>query len=596
MTTINRKLTLAGSTYFLSIVLFSHMLTLSASTVWADESFEKKSCVLDYFRLRISMYVDGFKKRDIKERNPSFLSDLEYLEEKKALAGLGVVATEFDPKFKTRVHFTATAKPLEDGTIPRVDPAARANYIYFHGSGTMAAGGNTFSGKQNSLAGLGYNSIGFDYPWHKDGNVSREMLNLDKFTDYLHEFIQAHRVPGQPTYLVGHSFGPSVIKAYVRRHPKGADGAVWLSGPMDDAPELEEWSQNQLKQMQAFWTDTKSNEKGGTWAGIITRQAEQDAEKFPDPTDNPDFKLRVLIGQDEEYIPRDLQHLDEKGMPKKGTPLSFDFCAWVKKQFKNAICTVEPGVGHMIFAHRDAEGSDIILRELAAINGDDIRNAKEMKKSLPQRVEIDIFAQKYRLEPLFKKWLDAKAGPVGYLTMLKERDMKAIKALQTEWKSVIENRNLSLMKNIQATEQWAPEFYAEHKAEIDALDLSKPHTADVSAIVSTYREFLKTVRAEDREKYAVTDTSVFIVPEKTPKPPKEGKQQKGEKPVVTEKAPAGEKPAEEQKSAAEQKPDSHGRAPASEMPATETPVPAHHSSGAYDMFMNLFRSSTDLSP
>jgi pimeloyl-ACP methyl ester carboxylesterase len=595
MTPISRKWMLA--------LTLSQALTLSSPSAWAIEG-EKEPCLLDHIKLRLSMLADGFKKRDIKERDPDFLNDLSYLEEKKAQAGLGVVATEYDPEFKTRIYFTATGKPLEDGTIPRVDPAARANFIYFHGSGTMAAGGNTFSGKQNSLASLGYNSIGFDYPWHKDGNMSRDMLNIDKLCAHLDKLIAKHSVDGVPTYLVGHSYGPGLIKAFIRRYPKRVKGVVWLSGPMDDAPELEAWSQDQLPKMQAFWTDTKSNEKGGTWAGIISRQAEKDAEKFPDPTDNPDFKIRVLVGQDEEYIPRDAQHLDERGMPKKDTPFSFDFCAWIKKQFKNAICTVEPGVGHMIFAHRDAEGNDIILRELAAINGDDIRNAKEMKKSLPQKMEIDIFAQKYRLEPLFKKWLDAKAGPDGYLKLLKERDMKAIKALQTEWKGVIENRNLSLMKNIKATEQWAPEFYAEHKAEIDALDLSKPHTADVSSIVSTYREFLKTVKAEDREKYAMTDAGVFIVPEKAPKAPKEGKQ-KGEKPAVAEKVPAGEKPAAEQKpegegktADADQSSDkSAGRSPASETPVVEEkPAAPAHWSDAYNRFMNWIRSSTDLSP
>jgi hypothetical protein len=175
---------------------------------------------------------------------------------------------------------------------------------------------------------------------------------------------------------------------------------------------------------------------------------------------------------------------------------------------------VEPGIGHLLFSHRDANGDDVILRELAAVNGDSIRNAKEMKKAVATRTEVDMFAQTYRREPLFRKWFDGKYGHEAYVKMIQDKDFKAIKSAQTEWRVIVDRRNAELLQHIKDTENWAPDFYFANKAEIDGLELNNKQHAD-SKIVKEYRQFLKKQTPEIQARYATASDDIYVIPEKT---------------------------------------------------------------------------------
>lgn len=442
--------------------------------------------------------------------DPDFLSDSDLIREKQRLSQFGRVTSEYDSTFKTRVYYPATAKPRPDGTIPRTDPEARALFIYFHGSGTMKASGGTFAYKQNKLAEMGYTSLGFDFPFHKDGPTDPEMAKSDVFMKWLHGLIEAHKNPGQPVYLVGHSFGPDLIAEYLKRYPMGVDGAVLLS-PAGFTHELNEWYEKHTTKMQEFWTETESNDAGAKWAGEVTEGftwSKPVTDQSPDPTVvNPKLKVRVLSGDREEYVPGPL---DEKGLPTQ-EPRTYDFCAALRRFMKNIVCTIEPGVGHMIFAHQDAKGQDVILREVLAVNGDSLDQAKELKAAASARTLTDAqqVAQRYAREALFRTWVKVKYGADKIKELLASGDAKTAQTLGRDFKITMAKRDEALAKNIAKTKEWAPEFYNAHHEDIDAL----PKNLD--RISSDYVKYLETLTPEQRAAHAMATEEVYALPERT---------------------------------------------------------------------------------
>ncbi len=463
---------------------------------------------------------ETWKTRIVSERAPRYLNDLDYLEENKfANALLGSVNTKFIKEFDTRSYHTTTAKPRPDGTVPMVDPEAKALVIYFHGSGTEKASGATFSGKMNALAKLGYSSLSFDLPFHQDGSRNPALANSKEFADYVHKIIESVRVPGQRIILAGHSFGPDIISEYITRYPHSVDSAVLIS-PANLDKVSQKWYDEVTSRMD--FGDTKENKEGGAWAGRVTIGSTwNDPKAFGrvDPTvANPKLKVHVISGDKEEYFPGEL---GPDGKPTS-KPRDYDVAAAYRPLFKYAQVTIEPGVGHYIFAHQDAKGQDVVLRSILHANGESLLDEKEIKKAVSQklnatRTPIDQMVVRYSREIFFREWLDMEARKQGMsgqellAKFMREDDKKSVQKLAQAFQTVEKQRTDAMIVNIKNTANWAPQFYSENKALIDQLGNKG---FDSLQIQTKYLNFLKTQSEEVISKHAVVDSAVYVVPEK----------------------------------------------------------------------------------
>ena len=492
-----------------------------------------------------------WKNRVVTERDPNYLNDMEYMDETKYVnSTLGLVDTKFVKEFDTQIYFTPTGKPGLDGVVPMVDPEAKALVIYFHGSGTMKASGVGFAGKMNSLSKLGYSSLSFDLPFHRLGSKNPALADAKNFAAYVDSIVQKYKVPGQPVILVGHSFGPDVIAEYITRYPHSVDSAVLVSpGSFDKV--TTKWYNEKTTKMD--FGDTEMNDEGGRWAGMVTNGKIWSEPKAPgrvDPTiANKDLDIHVITGDREEYIPGEL---NAKGMPTE-KPREYDVQGAFNQYFSRVDVTVEPGVGHYIFNHKDPQGQDVVLRSVLKANGESLLNEKEIKKAVAQRMASrqsqDVLALRYSKEPMFQKWVDAEAKKQGTTgielvkTFMKTEDKKAAQGMLTNYMTVERQRMEALNKNIKATANWAPDFYNENKAAIDTLG---DKGLDQTTIQAKYLNYLKTLPEEKVNAHAVASTEVYVIPEKPVQQPR---------PERPEGRPDGEqRPKKEKQKQQQQKP------------------------------------------
>jgi pimeloyl-ACP methyl ester carboxylesterase len=451
------------------------------------------------------------KNQDPTKAPKDFLDDKTYLEEQREASFRGKVNYLYDNELKTRIFYTNTARPTAEGKIPIVDPEAKALYVYLHGSGTQKAGGENFSYKANALANMGYAVLSLDLPFHKSGSTDPKLVYPKKFNEYLDRLIQKYRVRGQPVYLAGHSFGPELAAEYLRRKPHGVDGAVLIS-PATYTNALQDYFVKVTSMATHFWGDTKPNRVGANWGGIIASLrtwTNPPSEKSPDPTiENPNLRVRVMSGAWDEYFPG---KLDENGEPTK-EPRDYDPTPDFKRVMKNAEVTIEPGVGHYIFLHKDANGHDVVLRELLAVNGDSIANEKEMKKEFNSRKfsSTEQLLQKFSKEPMFRTWMiETRGGEERAQKVFANENQKEAQTLLNEYQAVQRNRLEQIYQNIRTTEQWAPEFFREHEEAIKQLGTK---SFDASPLVTQYAQLLEKIPERQRNGSARAPKTVWNVP------------------------------------------------------------------------------------
>lgn len=474
-----------------------------------------------FVRLFENVYRWYFKpdNRLIRKEAFNYLDDRHYIKMKRTLDRMGIVRSEFNREFDTRVFFTATGVPDANGKIPYVDPNAKALFIYFHGSGTSKASGANFAGKMNRLAQMGFSAVSFDLPFHADGSRNVKMAQADVFYSRVKRFVDQYRAQGVPVYLAGHSFGPDIVAEFATRYPFAVDGVLMIS-PGGYNKDLEQWFMNRTAWMTALWGDMVTNDDGAAWAGLISashkwRQPKNAAN--PDPTlVNPRLKINVVSGQYEEYIPGPL---DERGLPLK-VDRHYDVPGSIKQLLHGAKVTIEPGVGHYIFEHKDKDGLDVVLREHLAIAGYDLRNEKDLKATsvynlLPDHQEI---ARRYSRDEFFKAFVDRNHG--GWETVkavLENQNLALARKLQNDFgKHVSVQRERGLASNIKSTAEWAPAFYTNNKTEIDALDLKKPRPSD--ALVNKYFNLLEMLNLQSEKDYGLVSDEIFNIPERPARP------------------------------------------------------------------------------
>jgi pimeloyl-ACP methyl ester carboxylesterase len=437
-----------------------------------------------------------WKNRVIVERDKNFLSDLDFVDEIKYQdEKLGIVDSRFSKEFDTRIYYTSTSKPKADGTIPMVDKDTKALVIYFHGSGTSKAGGSNFAGKMNALAKLGYSVLSLDLPFHADGSRNPLLTGTKEMADYVGALIKSVRIPDQKVILAGHSFGPEVMAEFITRHPFGADVLDILSpGGFDKV--TNKWSNEHTYNMPNFH-DVIPNNDGGYWAGLVTRDStwnKPDAPGRVDPTiANPKLKIFVVSGDREEYIPGEL---DANGFPTT-KPRDYDVAKVFRSFFHNVDVTIEPGVGHLLFAHEDAEGQDVVLRTILRSNGESLKDEKAIKKAYSEktvRSTVDQICNRYSKDLFFKKWFDEHTAVEGkdskklLQKFVAENDNKTAINILKIYDEMLRVRMEELNKHIKSTATWAPEFYAANKEAIDSLGNKG---VDGTRIQSKYHAFLK---------------------------------------------------------------------------------------------------------
>lgn len=491
---------------------------------------------------------DTRMKSDLKkDKDYNFLSDYDYLREKRQADKLGTVRSIFSDEFDTRIYYTANGKPNAKGEIPVVNPEARALYFYFHGSGTNKASGVNFSYKMNRLAALGYSVISIDLPFHADGSRSRKMLNADYFYANLKRMIDKYRVEGMPVYLSGHSFGPEIAAEFFTRYPHSVDGALMIS-PASFTKELVDWFMNKTAHMTALWGDMVTNDDGASFAGILSDQHRWKLpknSKNPDPTVlNPRFKLMALTGAYEEYAPG---KLDSRGLPTK-EKREYEICRALMSLFSGIQCKSEPGVGHYIFEHKDENGHDVIMRDLLALDGQKIENEKQLKaeaqakSQIPDTLEL---ARRFQREAAFKNYMILKYEGLKTVTeILEQNDLTLARKIAVEFnRHVTGQREQKMVENVINTKDWNPSFYAKYKAEIEAIDMRKPRLSD--NLLVRYFELLESLPSVVRSVYAVATPEVYLIPDSKGPPQHVLDRMKKEKEAKELQLRQGTKPADD---------------------------------------------------
>lgn len=519
----------------LRLALLFTALTLASTThanpidfIFGAGSFGRKCGTTGDTRHLIKRYVENkrfFKDETWKDRvpptrNPNFQDDLDLLADNQyGRATLGIMDEFFDPEFDTKIFYTATAKPRPNGSIPVVDPECKALVVYLHGSGTKKASGIGAAVKANSLAKMGYCLLSFDMPFHANGSRNPGLANPEAYAKYMDDLINKYRVPKQKVILMGHSFGPDVIAEYITRYPHGVDSAVLVSpGSFDKV--TQRWYKEKTSQMD--FGDTEMNRDGGAWAGMVTRGKLWDKpDKRVDPTvANDELDIYVISGDREEYIPGPLDPITKK---PNDEPRTYDVAAVYKGYFSRVDVTIEPGVGHYIFNHTDANGHDVVLRSVLKAGGDDIAKEKELRRDFTERMarraNYELFAVRYQKEPFFRNYVDRLAASEGKTgieivqDLIKSQDRVRSQDILGDYLKVEAQRTTALNANIKKTQKWAPSFYQENREAIEALGIQGN---DPTPLHSKYLAFLEKQSPSEVRQHTSVPDSVFVLPKKGP--------------------------------------------------------------------------------
>ncbi|MFZ3231205.1 MAG: alpha/beta fold hydrolase [Pseudobdellovibrio sp.] len=415
-------------------------------------------------------------QRGVIEPTIEWNNDISYLETLQRKESLGQVGTFFSEKWDTQIYYTQTALPDGHGKVPLVDPESKAVFIFFHGSGTKNSGGRNFIANMNTLANMGYSAISMDMPFHGEGPIKEEFNKSPYFMEWARSIILEAKKSGKPVYLAGHSFGPDVILELATRYPKMIDGVTALS-PAGFTKELSKWYDNYTTKMN-FGGNVESNDDGGLWAGTMSKQFIWHKAKLTDPTViNPKLNIRILSGNKEEYVPAPIGG-------ENHTPIgenTYDISEPLQKIFKAATITIEPGIGHYIFDHTDANGINVVTRELLLTAGENPSNTKKLIESTKAQNSLlhpsSQLGKKYIQDPLFKFWVDANYGKgKAILIHRNSQDSIASKILK-EFEIAQESREKEIHMKILNSQTEFPDFYNKYKNYIEGL---KPNKVDRS--------------------------------------------------------------------------------------------------------------------
>lgn len=420
-------------------------------------------------------------ERGKKEKEYDWKNEASYLEAYLNSSVRGTVRNFFSEKWDTRVYYTANG--TFSGTKPQesrvVDPEARAVFVFIHGSGTVKSGGKNFTSIMNVLEKMGFSAVSFDLPFHSEGPTKDQYMNLNYTVRWLKGILDDIKTSGKPVYLVGHSFGPDVIFELSSRYPLLLNGGLAAS-PAGFNKILDDWYVQHTEKMK-FGGDVMTSELGSLWSGAMSKQFLWNTGQLADPTVvNPNFRLRILSGDREEYVPAPL------GGPRK-TPIgknTYDISVPLKARFKNSTVTIEEGVGHYIFDHVDVQGHNVFVRELMALVGSHPRQLKELNQQTAKDRNSKSAAERlgdlYQTDYLFSSWLRLSYGRTSadvrnfVNRIVRQDDSRLAKKVMDEYIIARKIRDQEMIKTIENTKNTDPEFYQKHQKNMDGSDALFP--------------------------------------------------------------------------------------------------------------------------
>lgn len=470
------------SRHFAVKVLISCTTIFSAHDAWAARNSFSPGEILS-----CSKILSPTVQRGYSIPKTDWNSDRSYIESTQIAESMGVVQTYFDKKFDTQIYFTGTGIPDIRGKAPLIDPEAKAVYIFFHGSGTSKSSGKNFIGNMNTLARMGYSAISFDMPFHAEGPRALEMANSNHFMEWIRSIVLEAKKSGKPVYLAGHSYGPDVIFEFITRYPKTADGAAALS-PAAFNDVLKKWYDDHTSKMN-FGGEVAENEEGGRFADISSSQFLWAQKKLADPTIvNPNLRVRILSGDREEYVPAPV------GGPN-GTPIgknTYDISIPLRSIMKNAAITIEPGIGHYLFDHTDANGFNVVTRELLQVDNETPENIKKIEDIVRESKKADTpnvqLALKYAQDSIFRSWADLAFGEGNIPRMAKNQSDANSRKILADFINAQKDREKIIYLKILDTKNTHPDFYQKYKHIFDKVD---PKKTDTSLFVPYLNEILR---------------------------------------------------------------------------------------------------------
>lgn len=481
------------------IVIYVLPLVLGFSKAWAELSCSA------VFRMRETL-TQSLVREDYNKPT-DFNRVNEYIDEKTRQDIFDRVDSVFSKKFDTRFWFSNThagLKSIEDLNV--IDPEAKAVFVFFHGSGTSQSSGKNFAMLMNSLAKLGFSSVSFDLPFHSDGPLQEKFLNADVFMKWLHQILQKIKASKKPIYLVGHSFGPDVIAEYLTRFPLDVEGALLIS-PAGFNKVLSDWYDQKTSKMR-FGGEVPENEAGGRFASIISEQFTWNKIRGVDPTQkNPRLKLHMLSGNREEYVPA------PTGGSRR-TPIgdnTYDIGAAMKEFFASLDYVIEPGVGHYIFNATDANGHNVVMREILRLAGFDVQMVKQMTTETSKRWMARDYSEKalylYSFDRNFQSWILSQMRETRFLSLIKnpENEMKLKSVLDrfTLQQQQMENRIVDV---ILTEKPEMREFIRGQRSLYEST--KKDRRTNANALIRAFGIYLNTLSLEKRE--SILD--LFLLP------------------------------------------------------------------------------------
>jgi len=366
-------------------------------------------------------------------------------------ASMGAIVSSIDSELHTRIYF-GLSEPDVNGHLSYVDPNAREVLIYFHGSGTKKASGKNFIHKMQMLVNAGVAPIAIDLPFHSEGPIDSQLLDLDYFMDWLHRLVARLRASGKRIHMAGHSFGPWVALEYMARYPHDVEGALLVSAAAANHPALTWTYENIVEKGMRFIdvnaADSIPNVLGGEWAFQMQRQSRW--ERLPAPKS----KIHFLRGTDDEWFP------ENKRLPRLlgttqpyGARVVEDF---YRKKFPQAEFSFVEGVGHYIFEVRNSEGRNLILDKMFDLMAIPVGERYGVSKTLSPRESI---ASLYYTNPLFRAWLGTR---YRHALGSPERALNTLK----DWKRVNGRLWNEIFFSIPET---APDFFAQRTVSWEKL-------------------------------------------------------------------------------------------------------------------------------
>lgn len=309
---------------------------------------------------------------------------------------------EFSDLLGTHMYYWPTKNELPG--FKGVERDAKAILIALGGAGTPSASGETWMREAKVLSTYGISVISLDYPFHRHGPRSAYWNNASFFFKKLYALVKEYRKSGKAVFIVGHSFGGTIIRDMLHHSPRIVSGAGLFSPGGWVSPGLQaHWLADSLNIDQQLYPAERPLEVGVDWLEGIERQLRSNRGALT-PAEVP---VLIIAGdQDPLSTPELIKDLSE--------------------QMPGSQYEIFKGSGHLIFEHPGT--SDKLLREriVHQIERATGQKLKKGEETIDRRTVLLILHGK---SSLFSVWLKKAGLNLGAIT----RDERAANGAYQQW-------------------------------------------------------------------------------------------------------------------------------------------------------------------